>query len=207
MDTNTRSTNGATQEAHGKNEGMTEAEFEVAKVDGIAYETHKKALSQRVKFKEEAANYKSELESYKQRELENQGKYKELVDSQRKRIDELETKDKDRDRSYQWNVIGAQIKSEFARKGVNNPEKALKFAAAAHKDDLNTIEVDDQYNVNSSDMQRFVDKFLNENIDMGFVNKVGISDLPPSGHARKEEGKKISKLSEDELMDAWKNSN
>ena len=109
--------------------------------------------------------------------------------------------------NYQWNVIGAQIKSELSAKGVKNPDKALKYAVAAHKDDLNTIEVDDQYNVNGDDLKRFVDKFLNDNIDMGFVGKVGVKDITPGKFEYTgEENKKMADLSKDELMKVWKSA-
>lgn len=207
MDENTQVPNGDTQEAQGKTEGMTEAEFEQARQDGIAYETHRKALAQRARLKEEREQLSKELESYKQREMESQGKYQELVEAQRKRISELEEKTKQMSTSYQWNVIGAQIKSEFASRGVKAPDKALKYAVAAHKDDLNTIEVDDQYNVNSSDLKRFVDKFLTDNQEMGFVSKVGVRDLPPGKVELDNSSKQsIAKMSKDELMEYWKSA-
>lgn len=207
MEQTTHSTHGATQEANGVNEGMTEAEFEQKRQDGIAYETHRKALAQRAKFKEDNDTLRAELDSYKQREMESQGKFQELVESQRKRIAELEERNKKMSSQYQWNVVGAQIKSELSTRGVRNADKALKYAIAAHKDDLNTIEVDDQYNVNSEDLGRFVDKFLSDNVDMGWVNKVNVKDLTPGGDkSGNNEPKSISKLSDDEIMEAWKHA-
>jgi hypothetical protein len=175
---------------------------EAAKTDSVDYDTYQRAMAQRMKFKQEKEELAGELEKYKQQELEAKGKYQDVIESLRKQNEDLSTKLQKQQASYSWNVIGSQIKSEFIKKGVEptKVDKALKFATAAHADDLKGIEVDDQYNVNSSDMQRFVDKFLADNVDMGFTKKVKVNDMSPNNNVvGKTDKKSLSKMKDDDL--------
>lgn len=204
----TQVANGDTHEAHGKTEGMTEAEFEKARQDGIAYETHRKALAQRAKLKEEAEALRAQLDEYKSREMESQGKYKELVESQRKRISELEAETKAKEKNYQWKVVSGQIQTALMSKGIDNEvvEDALALMTAKHKDDLNTVEVDDSYNVNKDDLSRVVDKFIQSGAGKRLVARnAGVKDLTPGEIEMGEKPKKLSQLSEEELNNLWFN--
>ncbi len=205
MEETTQGLDEANQKADGgTGDGMTKTVFEQQKVDGIAYETHQRALKQRAQFREKNESLEAQLQSYRQKELEDEGKHKEVIQAQRKQITELEDKQKKMSSNYMWNVIGAQLKSEFSAKGVGNPDKVLKFAVATCRDDLSSIEVDDQYQVNREDLSRFVDKFLGENTDMKFVNKVGVKDLSPGRvELNGNENKPLAKKSLDELMSDW----
>lgn len=191
-------------DASGKSVDDLKQKYEQDRHDGIAYDSYKKAVTQYKSAKSEVDTLKSKLEQYEQERLESQGRKDEVIASLRKQLSELDEKSRRSQQSYTWNVVGAQIKSELAAKGVRNPEKALKYAKAAHKDDLSSIEVDEDYNVNPQDLSRFVDKFLMDNQDMGFVSRVGVKDIPPGRvEIKGNENKGVNKLSDKELDDAW----
>lgn len=170
---------GNTQDASGVQENETKKAYEAAKHDGIAYDTYRKAVSQYKKASEKIAELETQLSAVAQEKMQAEGKKDELINALRKQTQELEAKYKQSQASYTWNVVGAQIKAELAARGVSNPEKALHYAKAVHRDDLATIQVGEDYTVERNDLQRFVDKFLNENQDMGFVSRVKVKDLPP----------------------------
>jgi len=191
-------------DASGNSADDLKQQYEQDKHDGIAYDSYKKAVNQYKSAKSEADSLRAKLQQYEEEKLESQGRKDEVIASLRKQLGELDDKYRGSQRSYTWNVVGAQIKSELAAKGVRNPEKALKYAKAAHKDDLSAIEVDEDYNVNHQDLSRFVDKFLMENQDMGFVSKVGVKDIPPGKvEIDGNENKGVAKMSDDELSKAW----
>lgn len=202
MEQNQQSANGTTQDAHGETEMTASAD------DKVAYETFQKTLKQRHRFKEEAEKLQAELESYRQKELEEKGKHQELNKSLRKRLEELESENRRMQMAYQENVVSSQIMSEFQKRGISNAEKAWKFARAAHKDDLNLIEVDDQYQIRKEDLSRFADKFLSENADMGWVSRVGVKDISPGKNEfEKEKQKPLSQMTREEVLEQWARAN
>ena len=201
MEETNQSPDGATQNAHGD---AIESVRETG--DTVAYETFQKTLKQRARFKEENEQLKAELDAIRQKDLEQKGEYKTLVESQRKRISELENKAQTMKKAYQETVVADQVKAMLLKKGVNSTivDKAWKYALATHRDDLNSVEVDDQYRVNSEDLGRFADKFLSENQEMGFTKRVGIADVTPSGGGAKQKNDTKS-MSKAELEEAWNN--
>lgn len=199
MEETNPSADGTTQDAHG--------DVEKSASDTVAYETYQKSLKQRHRFKEEAETLRAELESYKTKELEQKGEYKTLVESQRKRISDLENQTRKMQLAYQESVVANQVMDEFVKRGVKSPDKAWKYARSVHKDDLNSIEVDDQYSVNREDLGRFAEKFLNDNVDMGFVKRGEVKDIVPGKIETGNDNKKLSQLSENELAQVWEDAN
>ena len=173
--------------------------YEQDKQDGIAYDTYKKAVGQYKKANEKAAELEARLSAFEQDKMSAEGKKDEVISQLRTQLSELESKHKASQQSYTWNVVGAQIKSEMATRGIRDPEKALKFATAVHKEDLGGIEIDDNYNVNKQDMQRFVDRFLEENKDMGWQSQVRVNDMTPGNNVEMGDKPEISKMSVEEL--------
>jgi hypothetical protein len=197
-------TGGDTHAAGGLIEQDIKTKFEKEKQDGIAYETYRKTVTQYKRAAEKNAELEAALAAATQDKMQAEGKKDELISALRKQTQDLESKYKQSQTAYSWNVIGAQIKAELASRGVGNPDKVLNYAKAAHKDDLGAIEVGDDYTVNRTDLSRFVDKFLNENQDLGFVSKVKVKDLSPGKVEMKKDDKKpLDKLSKDELMKVW----
>lgn len=191
-----------TQEASGDNElnGKNERDF-------VAYETYRKTVGKEKKLRSENEELLGRLRQYEEAKLEQDGKQSELIAAQRKQISDLESRLKQSESSYAYNVVGAQFKSELAARGVGNPDKVFKYAAAVHKDDLNAVEVDrETYNVNDQDLKRIVDKILTENADMGFVAAKGVKDMSPRGDVEYGESKKApSEMSLDEIKAALLN--
>lgn len=200
----TQAVGDSTQTPGGTPEQDLQQKFETEKQDGIAYETYKKTVTEAKRAKEKASELEARLAEIERDKLSAQGKKDEVIESLRKQLGELENKHKISQASYTWNVVGAQIKSELAAKGVRNPDKALEYAKAVHKDDLSAIEVDSSYNVNKDDLSRFVDKFLTDNQDMGFMSKPSVKDVTPGKFEYGEKPKPLSELSEEELKAKWR---
>lgn len=191
-------------DAGGRSADDVRQQYDQDKHDGIAYDSYKKAVSQYKTAQGRVDELEAKVRQYEESQLESQGRKDEVITSLRKQLSELQEKHRTNQQSYTWNVVGAQIKSELATKGVRNPDKALKYAKAAHRDDLSAIEVDEDYNVNPQDLSRFVDKFLMDNQDMGFVSRVGVKDIPPGKvEITGNENKAVAKLSDEELSRAW----
>ena len=194
----------STQNASGGSEQELKNQYEQDKHDGIAYDTYKRTVSQYKTASAENTELKSKLRELEDERLESQGKKDEVIASLRQRLSESEAKRKQDRESYTWNVVGAQVKAELAAKGVKNPDKAFKYARAAHENDLKTLEVNENFEVSKEDLSRFADSFLNDNQDMGFVSRVGVDDITPGRvEITKDGDKPTSKMSDDELAKAW----
>lgn len=175
--------------------------YEQDKADGVSYDSYKKAVNQYKKSNERLAELQAKLESYEQQKLESEGKKDEVIAQLRGKVNDLESKYKQSQANFTWTTVGSQIQEEMSARGIQNPSKAFRFAKAEYGEDLKGMEVDENYRVNRDDMQRFVDKFVQENQEF-VTRKVPVNDLTPSG-VSKEESKDLSKASMDDIMDEW----
>ncbi|GAG52514.1 unnamed protein product, partial [marine sediment metagenome] len=104
----------------------------------LAYETYKKALSQRHKFKEENDSLKAQLEQSKQRDLEDEGKLKEKADYWKTKATDLEEDFKKTKASFGWNQVKSQLSTELLKSGCVDPEVAISLIDKA---ELSSVEV------------------------------------------------------------------
>jgi DNA repair exonuclease SbcCD ATPase subunit len=172
----------------------------------LAYETYKKALSQRHKFKEENAALKAQLESVKQSELEAEGKLKEKADYWKTKAVELEEKYSKTQAQYGWNQVKAQLSSELTKAGCVDSDVAISLLDKA---ELNSVEVNDDFTVSKQDLNRIVDNLKKDQRTQKirlFGPPVGVNDMVPGTKTKFEEPPKdLSKLSHDELAEMLKN--
>lgn len=208
MSEETTSDQVAPQEAQGQTEagGAEGVNNEMPKDNQLAYETYKRAVAQRAKFKEEAEAARQEAERLKQQVLEQEGKKEEALAYWKTKALDLEENYKKDKQSYVWNVVGGQLKAELASQGCVNPDKAIKLIDKA---ELKSIEVDDQYRVSADDLKRIVESVKNDNADIGlFRRHSGVKDIVPSNvEYTGGENRKLSQLSDEELKKAWDNLN
>jgi hypothetical protein len=208
MDQETTGVQDAPQEAKGQTEagGAEGGTNEMPSDNQLAYETYKRAVAQRAKFKEEAERAKAEAEALKQQVLEQEGKKDEALAYWKNKATELEQSYKTDKQNYIWNVVGGQLKAELAAHGCVNPDKAIKLIDKA---ELKSIEVDDQYRVSSEDLKRIVESVKTENADIGlFRRHGGVKDIVPTNvEYTGNENKDISQLSDEELKKVWMNLN
>ena len=203
MDVNTESPNGAPEDAH----GMTQEQaVEQTPEDVVKYDTYRKVMSQRYKLKEERDELQKRLEAIETERLQEQGKYREQAEIYKKKADEYAVELDKIKKQKQFDHVSSVIKSKLADKGVRNPEKAFKYAQAVNRDDLGRIVLTEDGAPDQMDVDRFVDKFLNDNVDMNFVAKPGVNDMTPTNDVDLgNKPKATPKLSKEELDAAWEN--
>ena len=201
----TNSPQGTPQDAKGMTEEMTSNNGQY----GMSEEQHqtlKKALDQRLKYKEAYEAERAEKEKLLQSKLEAEGKHKEAADYWKQKALELEEKDKKRETVLAWNSITSQLKATLASQGCVNPEKAIKLIDRA---ELKSVEVDENYRVSDVDISRIVDHLKKDNSDIGlFASGVGVKDMSPSSaNFDKSKPKQTKQMSKEELDAAWNNLN
>ena len=147
----------------------------------------------------------AELESLQKeaqnQKLEAEGRKDELIKSLREENKEIKSKLSKTQQSYNWTTVSNQIKEAAAGKGCKDPNALLKLLGS---DDLNAIEVDENFNVNQEDLDRVLDKASKQFSNIGlFGSKVKVDDVIPSSVIPQ---KSHGEMSRDELKQQLLNS-
>lgn len=138
---------------------------------------NRELLAAQKKLKDELDQVRSQITLQEQDKLAAQGKKDELIESLRKSLrDEQEGRKAERN-TYAYSVISARVKEEAAKQGCVNGDAFIKLL---EKDDFNSLEIGDNYNVNSEDLKRLIEAKKN-NLNFLFRKTVPpTSDLPPN---------------------------
>ena len=173
------------------------------KDDLIPYSTYQKALNEKRNALAKAGEVREELDRLKQNELLADGKKDDVIDALRKQLAEVKEEYGSKTKAYATTTVKGQIKDALLRKGCVSPDKALRLMEA---DDLNSIQLDDNFLVNHEDLTRVIDKFQKENEDLPLFNRVsGVNDLTPTNQVEyKEKPKDFSEMSKEELLEEAK---
>lgn len=143
------------QVASGQVEGSSGTESnqdqtQQSKEDKVAYETYRRTLSEAKKAKQSAAELASELEKYKQSELETKGKQSELIDSLRKQLAEKDQAARKFKEDFAFQSLKTAAIAEGAKHGCVDYDLLLKAM------DLSSVEVQDDFTINPDDLSRVV---------------------------------------------------
>lgn len=165
--------------------------------DKVAYETYKKAMETVAKRSEKLSELEKELENYRQKELEQQGKSQELIESLRKQKEERENELKKVQSNFALKTLKSSFSEVAREQGCVMPDKLLKLL---DRDALNAVEIDDEFNINRNQLKEIVEKAKEEN-PFAFVKKeVNIVDGVPKAHeVRKPKTKSPKEMSREEL--------
>lgn len=194
-----------TTSANGSGEdGKTNSVNEMPENNQLAYETYKKALDQRHRFKTEAEALRAELENVKQRELEAEGKKDEALKYWKEKALENEDKYKKSTAQFAWNQVQSQLTQHLLQEGCVEPEVAISLI---DKSELNSVEVDDNYRVNSEDLARITESVKRDQRAQKiklFGGPVGVNDMVPSSKAEFSGEKPISQMTKEEILQQLK---
>ena len=170
----------------------------------VSYETHARLLGQRKKDAEKTKALETELEDFRINKASSEGKKDDVIEALRKQLAEVRDDYDLKTKAYAKTTVKGQIKSALLKKGCISPDKALRLM---EREDLNSIELDENFAVNGEDLTRVIDKFQKENEDLPLFNKVsGVSDLTPTNNVEyKEKPKAFSEMSKEELLNEAKN--
>lgn len=167
----------------------------------LAYETYKKALDGRHKFKAEAEELRKQVETLKQKELEATGKTEEQAKYWKEKALDYETKLEKTTAQYGWNQVKSQLSTELAKAGCVDPDVAISLI---DKTELNSVEVNDDYSVNSEDLTRIVDSLKRDQRTQRirlFGGTTQVNDMAPASKVDFQPSEDdVSKLSKDELI-------
>ena len=147
--------------------------------DKVAYASFKRAVDEKKRFQAELNKVQDKLKLHEQDKAQNEGRKDDVINELRKELGETKKSLETKDKSYAYNVLSGQIKTEALKQGCVNPEKLIRLLDPS---ELKGIEVDEDFFVNTDDLQRLIGKAKEEHSDIGlFKNKhVNINDVTPS---------------------------
>lgn len=162
---------------------ITESKKEQANM--VGYETYSKVLGEAKAERERNREMAKALESYKQKELEQEGKQEELVEYLRGEIKkrdglilETEKSSKNRERQYATRSVHSAIKAEAAKFGCTSPGKLLRLIDLK---EIESLRVGDDLSVNSEDLEILITKSMKENDFLFKKADPKIEDAAPTG--------------------------
>lgn len=145
--------------------------------DMVSYESHRKLLGEKKARDAQLLDLQKKLSSYEETLAEKEGRKDDVIKSLRDKLAETETKYNSTKKNYAWNVLTGQLKAEAVKQGCVSPDKLIRLMA---EDDLKGIDVDENFTINSDDLQRVIAKAKEENGDIGLFGgkKVNVNDMP-----------------------------
>lgn len=144
-------------------EQTAEAGGAVEKPQNVSFESHQKLLGEKKNLKAKYDELEKRLKDIESNKLEAEGKKDEALNSYKKRVEELEGSLSTTKKSFAWNTVVGEIKREAMKQGCVNPDKLIRLMS---DDQLNAIEIDDNFAVSVDSVKRVVEESKKDN---GFI--------------------------------------
>ena len=164
------------------------------KSDNIpSYEWHRRVLGENKKYKSQLTDAQDRLKVYEQKEMEAQGKHQDLISALREENQKLKAGIDERDQVYTWSKRSEALRHVATQQGCVKPEHLLRLM---DQDVLNQIEVDDNYNPVTEDVNRVVESFKG-NPDYQYLFRAkahSVDTVSPTAKIEKEAPKKLAEI-------------
>lgn len=164
------------------------------KSDNIpSYEWHRRVLGENKKYKSQLTDAQERLKAYEQKEMEAQGKHQDLITALREENQKLKAGIDERDQVYTWSKRSEALRHVATQQGCVKPDHLLRLM---DQEILNQIEVDDNYNPVTEDVNRVVESFKgNPDYQYLFRAKAHTVDtVSPTAKIEKEAPKKLADI-------------
>jgi len=171
------------------------------KTGSVSYDTYDRVLKGRKRVDSELSDLKAQLADIEQGKAIAEGRKDDVIKSLREENNSIKTNLKEVKKNYAWNSVESQIVNEAVKQGCVNPTKLIRLL---DREDLEGIEVSDDFSVNKEDLVRLVEKSKQENSDIGLFGKktVNVNHAVP----KIPNGKSSNELSKEDLINLIKTS-
>lgn len=164
--------------------------------DMVAYETYRKTLSLAKKREAELDAERAEKQKLLEEKMAAEGKKDELIESWKKRYQELEGKTKKVVGSFSYKTLAGAISEVASKEGCVDSGDLIALG------DVSAIEVDDDFNVNMEQVKEFVLSMKKQKPHLFSGGKVApkVGSAPAVGDIKTGESwKKLDPLKQAEL--------
>lgn len=182
-------------------EASTETPVESTSIPGgtgeaksVAYESFDKAVREAKNARERARLLEEEVNSYKTKELEAQGKHEEVIASLRKELNETKTKAQQEREQRLWEKVTGAVSTEALKHGCQSPDKLIKLLDQSDFELLKT----DGGDIQKDTLSKLIDKAKKENSFLFKQPAVPMNDTVPGG-SKPAPKKKASEMTKEEI--------
>jgi len=156
--------------------------------NSVSHESHLKLLREK---KALQAKYQETEEKYaalERERLEAQGNKEEAYNALKKQFETVKSQLDNTSAKYAWNAVSSKVKQAAIAKGCKDADKFLKLLG---DDDLRTIEVDENFNIQQDVLDNLIEKGSKENYFLfESSKKISAAGMPgkssPAGSGKSE---------------------
>lgn len=168
--------------------------------DTVAYDTYKRTLGEAKKAKSELSDMRAKLEQYENAKLEAEGKKDEIIEKQRKQIDELFGKLKTTEASFAEMQITSQVADKAKELGCIDTDMLMKII------DGKGLDIVDGYKVSTQSLEMVLNEIKESKPYLFSKPAPKIHDGAPTTMSKDNDGgsRVTSKMTKDELIERAK---
>lgn len=163
------------------------------KEDKVSFQTYSKLLSEKKKRDQEVAEYKAQIEAIAQKELESQGKFKEINDSLKKQLAEKDLKIKNMVKDFGGRTLKTNLELEAKNMGCLDTE--LLFGAI----DLSSVDIGENFDFNQDQLKSVLSDFQKKKPLLFKKDVIPAKDATPNSSKSMNGNLDVSKMSHDDL--------
>ena len=169
----------------------------VVKADQVSYDSYKRVLDEKKRTQEKL----KELEDFKAKiemdEKERQGKHTEVIEALRAENLKLKSEFDQKTQSFAYSKFEDQIKNYAVKEGCVNPDKLMRLLT---KEQMKSVEIADNFQVNKDDLKRLIDGLKDEHSDIGLFKATNPNFIPVTG-GTKVQSTSLGEMSKDEILE------
>jgi hypothetical protein len=161
----------------------------------VAYDSYRKSVAAEKTARKRAQDLEAELESIRQKELEDKGNYQQLLEQYKNKNQELELSLKKERETYAWNTVTSAIRLEAQKAGCTSPDKLIKLL---DKSDFEMLQSDNG-TIKADSLGSLMDKARKENAFLFSQGSVKFNNVTPKSEIKNETKKSASEMSREEI--------
>ena len=162
----------------------------------VAYDSYRKSVAAEKTARKRAQDLEAELESIRQKELEDKGNYQQLLEQYKSKNQELESSLKKERDTYAWNTVTSAIRLEAQKAGCTSPDKLIKLL---DKSDFEMLQTENG-SINQKSLESLIAKVRKENEQPLFsMGSVKFNNVTPKSEIKNETRKSPSEMSREEI--------
>ena len=161
----------------------------------VAYDSYRKSVAAEKTARKRAQDLEAELESIRQKELEDKGNYQQLLEQYKNKNQELESSLKKERDTYAWNTVTSAIRLEAQKAGCTSPDKLIKLL---DKSDFEMLQSDNG-TIKADSLGSLMDKARKENAFLFSQGSVKFNNVTPKSEIKNETRKSASEMSREEI--------
>lgn len=179
------------------------ASGEAEKKDHVSFDSYQKLLREKKNFQAKYSELEGQIATLRQEKDLAEGNKDKVIEELRKQNQSLKSEYESTKKTYAWSVLTGEIKREAIKNGCKDPEKLLRLMS---DDDLRSLEIGDNFDINPASLKDLIEKNKKENHFLFESSSKSVAPGQVGVKAPIKEEKKLKDMTLEELKSAYKTS-